>query len=223
MRPSPTAAPPTATEEPERPRGAANRSRRGRIGSAPHGPDSHGAAEPDGRLVPRPGEARLAHAHRGGDDLRGTAAVARGPARPHRVAAAPRAALPAEARSIRGSRWAGRCGSTTRASTSTTTCATPRCRARAAWSSCACSTGRDLLPAARPLEAAVGAVARAGPRGQPLRADQQDAPLPGGRRLRAWTSRRCCSTRRRRRRRSGAEPWTAGRRALRRDSSSRPA
>ena len=34
-----------------------------------------------------------------------------------------------------------------------------------------------LLPAARPLQAAVGDVARRGPRGQPLRADLQDPPL----------------------------------------------
>ena len=39
-------------------------------------------------------------------------------------------------------------------------------------------TGRAVLPATRPLEAAVGAVARAGSRGQPLRRDQQDPPLP---------------------------------------------
>ena len=72
---------------------------------------------------------RLPHARRGGDDLRGAAAVARGVPRAHRVAPAPGAALPAEARLSRGSRWAGRCGSTTRASTSTTTSATRRCPA----------------------------------------------------------------------------------------------
>ena len=44
--------------------------------------------------------------------------------------------------------------------------------------------GADLLPAPRPLEAAVGGLARRGPRGRPLRADQQDPPLPRGRRLR---------------------------------------
>ena len=42
---------------------------------------------------------------------------------------------------------------------------------------------RALLPAARPLEAAVGDVARAGARGQSLRADQQDAPRARGRHL----------------------------------------
>ena len=45
-----------------------------------------------------------------------------------RGAPAPRAALPPEARRSRRWRPAGRCGSTTRASTSSTTCATPRCR-----------------------------------------------------------------------------------------------
>ena len=36
----------------------------------------------------------------------------------------------------------------------------------------------DLLPAARPLEAAVGDVADRGPGGRPLRADHEDPPLP---------------------------------------------
>ena len=44
--------------------------------------------------------------------------------------------------------------------------------------------GAPLLPAARPLQAAVGDVAGPGPRGQPLRADQQDAPRARRRRLR---------------------------------------
>ncbi len=42
----------------------------------------------------------------------------------------------------------------------------------------------DLLPATRPLQAAVGDLARRGPRGRPLRAHQQDPSLPGRRRLR---------------------------------------
>ena len=43
--------------------------------------------------------------------------------------------------------------------------------------------GADLLPAARPLEAALGDLDRAGPRGRPLRADLEDAPRARGRRL----------------------------------------
>ena len=42
--------------------------------------------------------------------------------------------------------------------------------------------GSHLLPAARSLEAAVGAVDRPGTRAQPLRADLEDAPRAGGRR-----------------------------------------
>ncbi len=54
--------------------------------------------------------------------------------------------------------------------------------------------GPDLLPAPRPLEAAVGDLAGPGPRGRPLRADLEDPPRARGRRRRAWTSPPCCST-----------------------------
>ena len=50
-------------------------------------------------------------------------------------------------------------------------------------SSCASSPARDLLPAARPLEAALGDLARPGPRGRPLRADLEDPPRARRRRL----------------------------------------
>ena len=52
----------------------------------------------------------------------------------------------------------------------------------------------DLLPAARPLQAAVGDLADRGARGRPLRADLQDPPRDDRRRSPASTSRRCCST-----------------------------
>ena len=69
----------------------------------------------------------------------------------------------------------------------------------------------DLLPAARPLEAAVGAVAGAGSRGRPLRAHQQDPPLARRRRLRRRPHDRPVRHRRRRRRRSRPR---AGRRSV---------
>ena len=82
--------------------------------------------------------------------------------------------------------------------------------------------GPDLLPAARPLEAALGAVARAGPRGQPLRADQQDPPRARRRRLRRRPRDRAVRPRprarraRAERRRLDAAARAVGRRAGRR-------
>ena len=78
--------------------------------------------------------------------------------------AAPRPALP-PAPGLRAARAGpARCGSTTRTSTSATTCATARCRPRAATSELARLAGRALRPAAGPLQAAVGDLARRGPR-----------------------------------------------------------
>ena len=71
--------------------------------------------------------AERAHAHRRGDGLRGPAAGLRRLRRARPLPPAPRAALPPEARVPADRDRAGRCGSTTRASTSSTTCATPRC------------------------------------------------------------------------------------------------
>ena len=56
--------------------------------------------------------------------------------------------------------WAGRCGSTTRTSTSSTTCATPRCPRPGSEEQLRNAHGAHRLPAARPLEAAVGDLAR---------------------------------------------------------------
>ena len=87
-------------------------------------------------------EGPTSHMHVGAvTSSRGRAAVRRGP-RPHPRPPAPRPALPPEARLPAASRPAGRCGSTTRASTSSTTCATPRCRRRGPRSSC-CAGGAD--------------------------------------------------------------------------------
>ena len=93
--------------------------------------------EPDGLVVPARRERRHADAHRRRQHLRGAAAAVRGAARDGRRQARPRPALPPEG-ALRAARaWARRCGSTTRISASTTTCATPPCPRPAARSSCA--------------------------------------------------------------------------------------
>ena len=89
---------------------------------------------------------------------------------------------------------AGRCGSTTRRSTSSTTCATRRCRRRATRTRCCELVARDLLPAPGPLEAAVGAVARRGAVRRRLRADLEDPPRARRRRLGRRPRDACCST-----------------------------
>ena len=144
-------------------------------------------------------EGPTSHMHVGArHDLRGPAAAVRRVPRHAARAPAPRAALPPEARGAAARAPAGRCGSTTRASTSSTTCATPRCRSPGSEEQLLLLAGADLLPAARPLQAAVGAVDRRGPRGRRLRADLQDPPRADrrhrGRRPRAGacsTSARC--------------------------------
>ena len=92
-------------------------------------------------------------------------------------APAPACRATATSSPTRRSTAAGRCGSTTRASTSTTTCATPPCRRPGGRDQLQDADRADLLAAARPLQAAVGDVADRGPRGQPLRADHEDPPL----------------------------------------------
>ena len=69
--------------------------------------------------------------------------------------------------------------------------------------------GADLLPAARPQQAALGAVAGRGPRGRPLLGRRQEPPRPGRRRSPASTSPRSSSTstRSRRRRRPPPPRW----------------
>ena len=134
---------------------------------SPHGTAGpQGPAERDRRLLPPSGEAGVAHARRRARDLRGAAAVARR-VRP-RTSSRACSSCRATARSSpsRASRWAGPSGSTTRASTSTTTCATRRCRSPGSRRAAAPAGRAHLLPAPRPLEAALGGVARPGPRGR---------------------------------------------------------
>ena len=111
--------------------------------------------------VPRPGEAEHAHAHRRARAVRGRGAGATRSSSP----TSPRACTwsRATARSSPCRRWrpGGRCGSTTRTSTSPTTSGTPRCPSRATRAA-AGDGGARVLPAPGPLEAAVGAVAGGG-------------------------------------------------------------
>ena len=128
-------------------------------------------------------ENERAHMHIGARArLRGAAAELRRVPRARRGAAAPGAALPAEARLPAASVRAPGLGR--RPAPEPRVPRAPLLAARAGRRRPARAADRaHLLPAARPLQAAVGDVARAGARGQPLRADQQDAPRARGRRL----------------------------------------
>ena len=145
-----------------------------------------------------------------GDDLRGAAAVAAtSSARTSSRGCTSCRATGRSSRS-RGSRWAGRSGSTTRRFNLDYHVRHTALPAPGVGGAAPRARRPDLLAAARPLEAAVGAVARPGARGQPLRADQQDPPLARRRRLRRGHHDRAVRPRRRCRRRSA--PETAGRR-----------
>ena len=87
-----------------------------------------------------------------------------------------------------------RCGSRIPTSTSTTTCAVPRCPRRAARHELAAFVA-DV--ASRPLDrtpSAVGGVGRRRPRARPLRVRREDAPLADRRRVGRRDPRRRCST-----------------------------
>ena len=87
-------------------------------------------------------ESDRAHMHIGAVLVfEGPAAQLRRVRRARRGAPAPRAALPAEAGLSSAAVRTARCGSTIRVSTSSTTCATPRCRRRGTTASC--SSSRD--------------------------------------------------------------------------------
>ena len=154
------------------------------VSSLAHGPAASRQAERRRRRLPAPGGRRDAHAHRRDRALRRAGAAVRGRARAHPQPAAPRAALPPEARGAAAAASAASAGSTTRASTSSTTSATPRCRAPATSERLLRLAGADLLPAPGSHEAAVGDVDGRGPRGRPLGADLQDAPRARRRRRR---------------------------------------
>ena len=132
----------------------------GRVGHGTETIGSHGrAAASRPALGHRRGflaqEKPNTHMHIGGLALfEGEPPRARRVPRAHRVAPASRPALPAEARRRRRSRPAGRCGSTTRTSTSPTTCATRRCRRRVTrtrCSTCARAIFSQRLDRSKPL------------------------------------------------------------------------
>ena len=130
-------------------------------------------ADRDRRVVPASGGADVAHARRRADPVRGpAAAVHRGAGHAAR-APSPRAALPPEALGAAGrDRPAAvdrRPQLQHRVPRAPHGAAAPGLRGAAA------AAGRaDLLPAARPLQAAVGGVDGRGPRGRGLRAHHQD-------------------------------------------------
>ena len=143
---------------------------------------AHGPADLDRRVVPRPGARRLAHAHRRDHGLRGTGALARGVRRRARGAPAPRAALPPEAvvPALRDGAAAVGGRPELQPRLPRASHRAPRARERRA---AAAAGGTHLLPAPRPLQAAVGAVARRGLRGAQVRDRQQDPPRAGRRRV----------------------------------------
>src|SRR5918995_3300780 len=152
------------------------------VGSADGDPGPQGPPERGRRLVPRPGEAGLAHARGRARHLRRAAAGARRAVRAPGGAAgacaplSPEAGVPAARR--REAVLGGRPDLQPRL---------PRAPhgAAEAWQRrpAARAPGPHLLPAAGPLEAALGALDRARARGRALRADLEDAPRAGGRRL----------------------------------------
>ena len=113
------------------------------------------------RELPAPGAARVPDARGRGERPRGRAVLRRRRAVPHRrgarpraVAAAAAAAVPAPAHARCPTTRAGRSGSTTTASTSRTTCGTPRCRSPGSWEQLVALTTRvqeGLLDRERPL------------------------------------------------------------------------
>ena len=188
-------------------------SRTGRLWplSSAHDDSAQGPAQLSGRVLPPPGGARLAHARRRRADLRGAAARARGLPRADRLAPSPRPALPPEARvpALRD----GPPGLGRRPALQPRL---PRASYRAAVARrgrAAAPAGRpDLLPAPRPLEAAVGGAGSS-------RASRTTASRSSTRPItrsstacRGWTSRPCCSTSRRSRRSDPCRRTTGHRR-----------
>ena len=128
-------------------------------------------------------EGPASHMHIGGGaGLRRPAAGVRRLPRSRPRAAAPRAALPAEAGDAAARDRTAAVGR--RPDLQPRVPRPPHRAARARHRGAAVPPRRaDRLPAARPLEAAVGELARRGARGRPLRADLQDPPLARRRRL----------------------------------------
>ena len=204
-----------------RPRGTRRRSRRSSACVCPAGPSgSRSLSTTRGeRLGPTPGEEaamstqhmdRLSaidasflaqerdgsHMHIGARDaVRGAAAQRARSSRSTSSRAC--TSCPATARSSRvpaASRWAARCGSTTRDFNLDYHVRHTALPAPGGDRAAAAARRADLLAAPRPLEAALGALAGRGPRRRPLRDHQQDPPLRSSTASRASTSPRSCST-----------------------------
>ena len=139
-------------------------------------------------------ESSSSHMHVGGDlHLRGPADELRGPARPHPLAPAPRPALPPEARLSAGADRATVLGR--RPELQPRVPRPPFGAAVARLGGAAAQDGgADLLAAARPDQAAVGAVAGPGPDPQPLRLASPRPTTRSSTASRESTSRPCCST-----------------------------
>src|SRR5262245_5584352 len=141
-------------------------------------------ADRSGFLIP-PSRARWDPDARGLDDpVRGSGAALRRVPRPHRVAAAPRAPFQTEG-ALRAVR-AGPTGVGRRPTPQPRLSRAPHLPAGARLRATAAGPGRqDLLPTARPLEAAMGDLAGRGPEGRPFRGRRQDPSRDGRRRLRS--------------------------------------
>ena len=140
----------------------------------------HGSPQRGRRLVPDQREVVEPHARGRDDDLRGPSSELRRPPRARPVAPAPRAPLPAEARLPAGADGASLLGR--RPDLQPRVPRAPLGAAVAGLRGPAPQDGRaGVLPAAGPLEAALGAVAGPGPDAEALRARHQDPPRPGRR------------------------------------------
>src|SRR5215213_2608695 len=143
---------------------------------------TQGPPERDRRVVLASGKAVFTHARGRAGRVRGAAARTRGFLRSPGGAPRPRAALSPEARLP-----AARDGPAVLGRRPDLQPRLPRAAYRPAEARqrrpASPARGADLLPAARSLEAALGNMDRAGPRGRPLRADLEDAPRARGWRL----------------------------------------
>ena len=126
-------------------------------------------------------------AHRRREHLRGSGSAVRGPRGDGRRASSASSRATARRSASSRSASAARSGWTTRTSTSPTTCATPRCRRRAATSSCA-NRRRGSSPSSLDrAQAAVGDLDGRRLEREPLGAALEGPPLHGRRRLGAPT------------------------------------
>ena len=141
------------------------------------GTGAHGETDLDRRVVPDERDVERAHARGRDPDLRGPAAGVRRLPRPRPQPAASGASLPPEARFPAGRDRQALLGRRPQLQPRL-----PRSPLGPAGAGLRGATaqphGTDLLAGARPLEAALGALAGPGAREEPVRAGHQDAPRP---------------------------------------------